>query len=103
MGRDCSALPRSGWGFLHLPGWWKELQPGMSLGLCFPPAWGFSVDSGFLPTPPPPLLKLPFENIFCFFPPAPAKLLSTKGVTKWSLRKRKDFFLFFYFFQGRAK
>lgn len=38
--------------------------------------WGFYVHSGF---PPRFISELPFENTFCFFPPAPAKLPLDKG------------------------
>lgn len=81
MGRDCSALPRSRNG-ISPPSRAVErgCEPGMSRGWCFSPwPWDFLWVQGFSP---PPLFKLPFANTFCFFPLAPAKLLSTKGVTK---------------------
>jgi len=77
-------FPAPGTGFLTFQGGGRGCEPGTVLP---PMSWVFLWIQGFFCgfrvfSPPLPLFKLPFENRFCFFPPAPAKLLSTKGVTK---------------------
>lgn len=64
----------------------RALEGAVSAGLAASPLPRVFLGIQVFSPPSLPLFKLPFENTFCFFPAAPAKLLSTKGVTKRRLR-----------------